>query len=71
MPSKSQVIGTHESQDKGPGYVMMFAVKSDFLSAYEVHTVGNLIHQVPAEDLSRFRTNIVGRIPMLAEFFAK
>jgi hypothetical protein len=59
---------------QGAGYVTMFAVKSDFLSAYEVHTVGSAIHHeywIPAEDLSRFNANIAGKIRIVAEFLAK
>jgi len=59
---------------QGAGYVTMFAVKTDFLSAYEAHTVGSSIHQeywIPADELSRFNANIVGNIEVVAEFFAK
>jgi len=52
----------------------MFEVKNDFLAAYTVHTVGSSIHQeywIPAEDLCKFNANIVGKIRIVAEFFAK
>jgi hypothetical protein len=59
---------------QGAGYVTMFAVNTEFLSAYEIHTVGSSVHQeywIPAEHLPRFNANIVGKIQVVAEFFAK
>ena len=53
------------------GYVMRFGVREDFLSRYEVQTVGGSVHQeywIPAEDLAEFNRNIVGLIEVTAEF---
>ncbi|MEZ4668013.1 MAG: hypothetical protein R3E39_08865 [Anaerolineae bacterium] len=53
------------------GYVTRFAVHADYLSSYEVHTVGNASHQeywIPAEDLTQFNQNIVGLIEVIANF---
>lgn len=53
------------------GYVTRFAINEDFLSRYEVQTVGGSIHQeywIPAKDLSEFNRNIVGLIEVIAEF---
>jgi hypothetical protein len=53
------------------GYVTRFQVQADFLSRYEVHTVGNASHQeywISAEDLPMFNQNIVGLIDLIAEF---
>ena len=53
------------------GYVTRFQVRADFLSRYEVHTVGSAVHQeywIPAEDLAEFNQNIVGMIEIIAEF---
>jgi len=53
------------------GYVTCFAVQADFLSQYDVHTVGSQTHQeywIPAEDLDRFNQHIVGTIEVTAEF---
>jgi len=55
----------------GSGYVTRFAVRADYLSRYEVQTVGGRIHQeywVPAEELDEFNYNIVGQIEVIAEF---
>lgn len=53
------------------GYVTWFHVQADFLSRYDVHTVGNASHQeywIPAEDLPMFNQHIIGLIEVIAEF---
>lgn len=53
------------------GYVTRFAVQTDFLSQYDVKTVGHHTDQeywIPAEDLDRFNQNIVGMIEVISEF---
>lgn len=53
------------------GYVTRFRVRSDFLAAYEVQTVGARWHReywIPAEDLDAFNAAIVGLIEVAAEF---
>ncbi|HEX5324645.1 MAG TPA: hypothetical protein VFW40_12730 [Capsulimonadaceae bacterium] len=53
------------------GYVTRFAVRTAFLSRYEVQTVGNASHQeywIPAGDLVEFNSNIVGVIEVIAEY---
>lgn len=55
----------------GAGYVMRFAVRTDFLSAYTVQIVGAQNHAeywIPAEDLSAFNAAIVGPIEVIKEF---
>jgi hypothetical protein len=55
----------------GSGYVTRFAVSADYLSKYEVQTVGSRTHQeywIPAEELDEFNKNIVGQIEVIAEF---
>jgi hypothetical protein len=57
--------------EKGVGYVTKFKVRADYLSRYEVQTVGSRIHQeywIPAEELDEFNSNIVGLIEVIAEF---
>lgn len=61
---------TKHSADKR-GYVTRFEVMTNFLTLYEVQTVGGSIHQeywIPAEDLPEFNCNIVGEIEVIAEF---
>jgi hypothetical protein len=53
------------------GYVTRFLVREEFLSRYEVRTVGGSVHKeywIPAEDLPEFNRNIVGLIEVTAEF---
>lgn len=51
-----------------PGYVLEFAVKSDYISQFEKHVVGSRKHEeywIPAEGLEEFNDNIVGTISIL------
>lgn len=53
------------------GYVTRFAVRTEFLAPYPVHTVGSRDHQeywIPAEHLEELNRNIVGLIDVVAEF---
>ena len=55
----------------GSGYVTRFFVRADYLSRFEVQTVGSRIHQeywIPAEELDEFNANIIGLIEVIAEF---
>jgi len=58
----------------GSGYVTRFSVRTEFLSRYEVQTVGGSQHQeywIPAEDLSQVNQNIVGPIEIITEFHSE
>lgn len=53
------------------GYVTRFAVRTDFLARYPLHTVGSKEHQeywIPAEHLEEFNRHVVGLIDVVAEF---
>jgi len=55
------------------GYVLRFSVRTEFLSRYEIHTVGDSHHReywIPAADLPSFNENIAGNIEVLSEFRA-
>jgi len=55
----------------GAGFVTRFRVRAEYLSRFDVHTVGGSIHKeywIPAEDLPEFNRNIVGKIEVIAEF---
>ena len=59
----------HESG--GAGYVTRFRVRNEYLKKHEVQTVGGSEHQeywIPAEEMSEFNENIVGRIEVVAEY---
>ena len=53
------------------GYVLMFDVRTEFLSRYRVHVVGNSTHReywIPAGDLEALNRNIEGTIKIVREF---
>ena len=55
----------------GSGYVTRFAVRTKYVSKFEVQNVGGHIHNelwVPAEELDEFNNNIVGQIEVTKEF---
>ncbi|HKN73422.1 MAG TPA: hypothetical protein VJX30_20480 [Terriglobales bacterium] len=55
------------------GYVLRFRVRTNFLSDYQRHTVGDTHHVeywIPAANLPRLNENIVGMIEVLLEFRA-
>lgn len=55
----------------GVGYVLRFAVKSDYLTKFNIENVGGQIHNelwVPAEELDEFNANIVGLIEVTREY---
>jgi hypothetical protein len=55
----------------GAGYVTRFAVRTEFVDRYPVHTVGSSVHQelwIPAEDLAELNRNIVGLIEAIEEY---
>jgi hypothetical protein len=58
----------------GSGHVTRFSVRREFLSRYDVQTVGGSQQQeywIPAEDLPKFNQNIVGLIEIIAEFHSQ
>jgi hypothetical protein len=55
----------------GRGFVTRFSVRSDYLSSFEVKTVGSAIHKelwIPAAELPEFNRHIVGEIAVVAEY---
>lgn len=53
------------------GFVTRFRVRADYVSRFEVQTVGARVHQelwVPAEELDEFNANLVGLIEVLATY---
>jgi hypothetical protein len=56
------------------GYVLRFAVRTEFLSRYEIHVVGSSMHReywIPAGDLPEVNANVVGDIEVVSEFRGK
>ena len=55
----------------GSGFVTKFAVRTEYVSKFEVQNVGGEIHNelwVPAEELDEFNNNIVGQIEVTKGF---
>ena len=53
------------------GFVTRFAIKTSYLSQFSVQKVGGAMHLeywIPAEKLSEFNQNIVGKIEVISEF---
>jgi hypothetical protein len=53
------------------GYVLRFRLRTEFLSSYEMHTVGSTEHQeywIPAPDLPTMNESIVEAIEVISEF---
>lgn len=62
---------TKDSFSGNVGYVLRFHVKTSFLDAFSVQTVGGSAHQeywIPAERLEEFNAAIVGQIEMIGEY---
>jgi len=58
----------------GSGYVMRFAVRTDFLARYAEQQVGASVHRelwIPAGELAEMNRNIVGLIEVIAEYSAQ
>jgi hypothetical protein len=56
------------------GYVLRFAVRTEFLERYEIHVVGSSVHRehwIPAAELPLLNANIVGLIEVISEFRGK
>lgn len=66
-----QIARDWNTRDGGKGFVLKFQVEREYLSRYEVQTVGSRDHRelwVPAEDLSEFNRHIVGSIEVIHAF---
>jgi hypothetical protein len=53
------------------GYVTRFKVQSEYLKRHKVQRVGGSLHEeywIPAEELTEFNRNIVGRIEVVSEY---
>ena len=64
-----QIARDWNVRDSGSGYVTRFAVQNEFLTRYNVQTVGASSHRelwVPAGALADFNANIVGLIEVIA-----
>ena len=66
-----QIARDWNTRDGGKGFVLRFQVEREYLSRYEVRTVGARSHRefwIPADDLSEFNRHIVGTIEVIHTF---
>jgi hypothetical protein len=66
-----QIARDWNTRDGGKGFVLKFKVEREYLSRYEVQTVGARNHRelwIPAEELSEFNRHIVGMIQIIHTF---
>jgi len=62
---------TNDEASGYEGYVLKFDVRTEFLSRYRVHVVGNSTHReywIPAGDLEVLNGNLEGTIEIVREF---
>ena len=53
------------------GYVLKFIISDNYISKFDIKTVGNSYHQefwIPAEELNEFNENIIGKIEVIYKF---
>ena len=69
MPMKFQKNETKKSADSGyAGYVTTFEIDDEYISQYDIQTVGASYHQefwIPAEELENFNQHIIGQIRVI------
>lgn len=62
-------VGNKKSADPGyAGYVTTFEIEDEYISQYDVQTVGASYHQeywIPAEELENFNHHIIGQIHVI------
>lgn len=67
----TQIARDWNTRDGGSGYVLRFVIDGDYLSAYQVQTVGSRAHReywIPAEELAHFNKHIISPIELIATF---
>jgi Protein of unknown function (DUF2489) len=67
----TQIARDWNVKESGAGFVIKFEIDAYYLSRFTVQKVGGAIHTeywIPAEHLSEFNQNIVGKIVVTAEF---
>lgn len=69
----TQIARDWNTRDGGAGYVLRFAVETEYLKQFPIQTAGSRIHQeywIPADRLNEFNKHIVGLIELIGEFRA-
>ena len=60
--------------DSFAGFVTRFEVEEEYASKFEVQVVGGQMHQelwVPAEELTEFNSQIIGKIEIIASYYGE
>jgi len=66
-----EIAGKWNVKASGYGYVLEFEVNDEYISQYDVQTVGANYHQeywIPSEKLSEFNRHISGLIKVIQKF---
>ena len=67
----TQITKKRNVSSYGAGYVLKFNIDADYISKFDVKTVGGEIHKelwVPSEELEEFNSNIVGHIQVTQKY---
>lgn len=62
---------TKDENSQYKGFVLKFEIDDEYVSQFEVQTVGSRYHQelwIPAEELENFNKQIRGKIEIIKEF---
>ena len=62
---------TKDSFSGNKGYVLRFVVSDEYISKFDIQTVGNEYHKefwIPSEQLEEFNKNIIGDIELIHMF---
>jgi hypothetical protein len=67
----TQIARDWNARNGGTGYVLRFAVETEYLAQFPVEIAGSRVHReywIPAEELAEFNRHIVGLIEIVSEF---
>lgn len=69
-----EIAGRWNVKDKASGYkgyIAQFEIDDEYIAHFQVQTVGASYHQelwIPAEELERFNSHIIGKIEIIRSF---
>jgi len=70
----AQIARDWNTRDGGTGYVLRFAVETEYLRQFPARTAGARMHReywIPAEQLEEFNRHLSGPIEIVSEFRGK
>jgi hypothetical protein len=68
---ETQIARDWNTRDGGTGYLLRFAVNSDYLSRFPAQTAGSRVYReywIPEKELDAFNQQIVGTIEVIAAY---